>query len=140
VEAGWKAVLKDDRQGKFQLSWYENRQKQWQDVKGRVSDRELPYLSDAVAQADDKLWLLSNRHRQVADPTSEKTRRKKMAVEVQRYRCWQEQQEVSAHAFWDDSQAAYFERYLQCLFGGNRRTLSRRSIPLRPLEATELQT
>ncbi len=40
-----KLFLKDDRQGKFQLSWYENRQKQWQGVKGRVSGRELPFLS-----------------------------------------------------------------------------------------------
>src|ERR1035437_9903013 len=65
-----KLFLKDDRQGKYQLSWYENRQKQWQDVKGRASDRELPHVSDAVVQADDKSWFLSNRHRQVADPTS----------------------------------------------------------------------
>ena len=27
-----KLFLKDDRQGKFQLSWYEKRIKQWQDV------------------------------------------------------------------------------------------------------------
>jgi hypothetical protein len=31
-----KLFLKDDRQGKYLLSWYENRQKQWQHVKGRV--------------------------------------------------------------------------------------------------------
>ena len=31
-------------------------------------------------------------------------------------------------------------RYLPCLFGGNRRTMPRWSIPLRPQEATELQT
>ena len=30
--------------------------------------------------------------------------------------------------------------YLPCLFGGNKRTLWRWSIPLRPQEATELQT
>jgi integrase len=80
-----KLFLKDDRQGKYQLSWYENRQKQWQDVKGRVSDRELPYLSDAVVQADDKSWFLSNRHRQVADPTSVDSGRKKLGVEILRY-------------------------------------------------------
>jgi hypothetical protein len=49
-----KLFLKDDRQGKLQLSWYENRQKQWQDVKERGRDRELPYPSDADAQAEDK--------------------------------------------------------------------------------------
>jgi integrase len=77
-----KLFLKDDRQGKFQLSWYENRQKEWQKVKSRVSDRELPYLSDAVTQAEDKSWYLSNRHRQVSDPTSADSGRKKLGLEV----------------------------------------------------------
>ena len=54
-----KLFLKDDRQGKFQLSWYEDRQKQWQQVKSRVSDRKLPYPSDAVTQAEDKSWYPS---------------------------------------------------------------------------------
>ena len=80
-----KLFLKDDRQGKFQLSWYEDRQKQWQQVKSRVGDRELPYLSDAVTQAEDKSWYLSNRHRQVADPTSADSGRKKLGAEVRRY-------------------------------------------------------
>ena len=63
-----KLFLKDDRQGKYQLSWYENRQKQWQDVKGRVSDRELPYPSDAAAQAEDKSCYLSNRRTSTSSP------------------------------------------------------------------------
>ena len=84
-----KLFFKDDRQGKYQLSWYENpwyenRQKQWQHVKGRISDRELPYLSDAVVQADDKSRFLSNRHRQVADSTSVDSGRKKLGFEVRR--------------------------------------------------------
>jgi hypothetical protein len=64
-----KLLLKDDRRGIFQLSWYENRKKQFQEVKCRVSDRELPFLSEAIAQATDKSWFLSNQHRQVIPST-----------------------------------------------------------------------
>jgi hypothetical protein len=38
-----------------------------------------------VAQAEDKSWYLSNRHRQVADPTSVDSGRKKLGFEVRRY-------------------------------------------------------
>ena len=77
--------LKDDRQGIFQLCWHENRQKQWQNVKGRVSENELPFLSDAITQADDKSWFLNNRDRRVHDPTTDVVERKKLSVEVPRY-------------------------------------------------------
>ena len=77
--------LKDDQQGIFQLCWHENRQKQWQNVKGRVSENELPFLSDAITQADDKSWFLNNRDRRVNDPTTDVVERKKFSVEVPRY-------------------------------------------------------
>ena len=80
-----KLLLKDDRRGIFQLSWYENRKKQFQEVKCRISDRELPFLSEAIAQAEDKAWFLSNQHRQVADPTKDDTARKTLAMEVNAY-------------------------------------------------------
>jgi len=38
-----RLFLEDDRQTKFQLSWHENRQKQWQGAKRQVDDRELPH-------------------------------------------------------------------------------------------------
>jgi integrase len=80
-----KLLLKDDRRGIFQLSWYENRRKQFQEVKCRVSDRELPFLSEAIAQAEDKAWFLSNQHRQVADPTQNEIAGKKLASEAAMY-------------------------------------------------------
>ena len=80
-----KLLLKDDRRGIFQLSWYENRKKQFQEVKCRVSDRELPFLSEAIAQAADKSWFLSNQYRQVADPTQSEIARKKLASEAAMY-------------------------------------------------------
>jgi hypothetical protein len=43
-----------NRQGKFQISWYENRKKKWQDVKSSACDAELPYLSDAVKRGPSK--------------------------------------------------------------------------------------
>jgi hypothetical protein len=33
--------LKDDRRGIFQLCWHENRQKRWQNFKGRVNQLEV---------------------------------------------------------------------------------------------------
>jgi hypothetical protein len=60
--------LKDDRQGAFQLSWYEERQKQWQAVKSRAGDH--PFLSGAIAQAADKSWFLNDRHRDVSEPST----------------------------------------------------------------------
>ena len=80
-----KLLLKDDRRGIFQLSWYENRKKKFQEVKCSISDRELPFLSEAIAQAEDKAWFLSNQHRQVTDPTKDDTARKTLAMEVNAY-------------------------------------------------------
>jgi len=74
-----------NRQGKFQISWYENRKKQWQEVTNPASDQELPYLSDAVKLADDKAWFLNNRHRKVTDPTTEAASRKKLNTETSLY-------------------------------------------------------
>ena len=77
--------LRDDRQGIFQLSWYERRRKNWQRVKSRVSENELPFLSDAITQADDKSRFLNNQERRVHDPTTDVVERKKLSVEVPRY-------------------------------------------------------
>src|SRR5580698_10919525 len=85
LKANGALYLKDDRQGIFQLSWYENREKRWQKVKGRVSDREQPFLSDAIAQAREKSWFLNNRERRVYDPTTNVVDRKKLSVEVPLY-------------------------------------------------------
>ena len=100
VESGWTALpvgtpklrkedgkpfLHDDRQGKFRISWYENRRKQWQTVKNCMSDEELPYLSEAVAQAEDKAWFLNNRHRNVADPTAKTAVREELAEKIASY-------------------------------------------------------
>lgn len=84
-KANGTLYLKDDRPGAFQLSWYEGRQKQWQSVKGRVSENEPPFLSDAITQAEDKSWFLNNRDRRVCDPTTNVVERKKLSVEVPRY-------------------------------------------------------
>ncbi len=84
-KANGTLYLKDDRQGAFQLSWYEERQKQWQSVKGRVSENEPPLLSDAITQAEDKSWFLNNRDRRVYDPTTDVVERKKLSVEVPHY-------------------------------------------------------
>jgi integrase len=85
LKANGTLYLKNHRQGVFQLSWYEDRNKQWQVVKSRVGDRDLPFLSDAIAQAEDKSWFLSNQHRQVTDPTQNGIAQKKLAVEVAPY-------------------------------------------------------
>jgi hypothetical protein len=74
--------LRGDRQRKYRISWYENRRKQWHTVKSRVSEKELPYLSDAIRQAEDKAWFLNNRQRNVTDPTVGTTARKKLADEI----------------------------------------------------------
>jgi hypothetical protein len=70
LKANGTLYLKDDRQGVSQISWYEHRQKQWQNVKSRVSDDEFLHLSDAVKHAEDKAWFLNNRDRRVSDPTT----------------------------------------------------------------------
>ena len=55
---------KDNREGHFLISWYENRKKKRQVVKGRM-------LSDAVSLARSKAWYLNGRRQQhiVQDPT-----------------------------------------------------------------------
>jgi hypothetical protein len=77
--------LRDDRQGKFRISWYENRNKKWQTVTSRVSKKDLPFLSDALKLADNKALFLNNRHRNVADPTTETAARRKLNDELPAY-------------------------------------------------------
>lgn len=62
---GYTLFPKDEREGKFLISWYENRKKIRQTVKGR-------FLSDAVKLAKSKQWYLnSSRHGvEAADPTT----------------------------------------------------------------------
>jgi hypothetical protein len=74
--------LKDDWQGIFQLSWYEQRRKKWQNVKGRVKEDERPFLSDAIQQAKDKSTYLSDPLQQAVDQTPGPVTRKKVATEV----------------------------------------------------------
>jgi hypothetical protein len=59
--------LKDDRHGKFQLSWYENRIKQWQDVTNPNDEQQSPLLSHALQQADDKSWYRLSRRKQIIE-------------------------------------------------------------------------
>jgi hypothetical protein len=77
-----KLFVHHNRQGKFQISWYENRMKQWQEV---PSNEELPFLSDAVAEAEKKAWYLNNRHYSVTDPTLDAAARKRLDKEVSSY-------------------------------------------------------
>jgi len=74
-----------NRQGKFQISWYEGRKKKWQDVKNPASDTDLPFLSNAVKDAEDKAWYFNNRHRNVSDPTAEAAALKKLDQEIEVY-------------------------------------------------------
>ncbi len=76
--------LQDNRQGKYRLSWYENRKKQWQTVTNRGGAKRLPFLSDAIRQAEDKAWFLNNRHRNVPDPTLVENR-KELHAEIRAY-------------------------------------------------------
>lgn len=80
-----RLFLKDDRHGKFQLSWYEKRSKKWQDVTNPNDEQQMPQLSHAIKQADDKSWFLNNRHRNIADPTVAAAARKKLADEIPSY-------------------------------------------------------
>jgi len=80
-----RLFLKDDRQGKFQLSWYEKRSKKWQHVTNPNDEQKMPQLSHAIKQADDKSWFLNNRHRNIADPTVADAARKKLADEMPSY-------------------------------------------------------
>jgi integrase len=76
--------LQGDRQGKYRISWYYHRKKEWQTVKSRVREKEPPWLSDAIRQASDKAWYLNNRHHNVPDPTVAAAR-KKLADEILAY-------------------------------------------------------
>ena len=76
--------LQDNRQGKFRISWYENRKKQWQTVASRVGGKRLPFLAEAIRQAEDKAWFLNNRHRNVSDPTLVENR-KELHSEIRAY-------------------------------------------------------
>jgi integrase len=66
---GYTLYSKDDREGTFLISWYENRKKKRQAVEGR-------WLSDAVKLAVSKQWYLnSSRHGVKAqDPTTQEPR------------------------------------------------------------------
>ena len=80
-----RLFLKDEREGKFQLSWYEKRQKKFQNVTNPTDEQKLPLLSHALEQAKDKSWFLNNRHRNVTDPTAAIPTRKKLADEIRSY-------------------------------------------------------
>lgn len=43
-----RLFLKDDRQGKFELSWYEKRRKKWQHVTNPNDERRLPLFYHAL--------------------------------------------------------------------------------------------
>lgn len=77
--------LKDDREGKFQISWYENRRKKFQNVTNPTDEQKFPLLSHALKQADDKRWFLNNRHRNVTDPTVAAASRKRLDAEIPSY-------------------------------------------------------
>ena len=80
-----RLLLKDERQGKFQFSWYEKRGKKFQNVTNTNDEQQLPFLSHALKQADEKSWFLNNRHRNITDPTTAGPVRKKLADEVPSY-------------------------------------------------------
>jgi len=55
--------LKDKRQGKFKVSWYVGKKKQWHPA-------TFPTLGEALKAKDDKEWFLQNQSRPgVQDPT-----------------------------------------------------------------------
>ena len=76
-----RLLLKDVRQGRFQLSWYEKRGKKWQ--KSPTPTMSKNYLiSHAFQQANNKKsWFLNNRHRNIADPTARLLLQKKLGDE-----------------------------------------------------------
>lgn len=80
-----RLLLKDEREGKFELSWYEKRSKKWLRVTNPNDEQQLPLLSHAIQQTDDKAWFLNNRHRNVTDPTATSASRKKLADEITSY-------------------------------------------------------
>jgi hypothetical protein len=52
--------LQGDQRGRYGISRYQDRRKQWQTVRSRISECHLPCLLDAMRQADDKAWFLNN--------------------------------------------------------------------------------
>jgi hypothetical protein len=75
--------LQDDRRGKFKLSWYEDGRKEFQNVASR-SRGELPLLSEAIEQREDKQRYLSNRDIATKDPTIP-ANRKVLSVAIEAY-------------------------------------------------------
>ena len=65
IKKDGKLFVKDQREGNFIISWYEDRNKKRQTVDGRD-------LSDAVALAQSKAWYLNNcrEHPEVLDPAA----------------------------------------------------------------------
>ena len=68
LRADGTLYLKDDREGKFRISWYEGKRKQWHP--------QICYsLSEALRLKSDKEWFLKNQCRPgVQDPTLPDTR------------------------------------------------------------------
>ena len=68
-EGGYTLFSKDDREGRYLISWYENRKKKRQAVEGR-------WLSDAVKLAVSKQWYLNSSSHGVKaqDPTTQEPR------------------------------------------------------------------
>jgi hypothetical protein len=75
----------NNRQGKFELSWYEKRRKKLQGVTNPADEQQSPLLSHALKQADDKSWFLNNRHRNITDPTTTIADQKNLAAEISSY-------------------------------------------------------
>ena len=70
--------LKDGREGKFRVSWYEGTRKQWHPTTCRT-------LNDALRVKSDKEWFLKNQSRPgVQDPTTQDARAP-IATSVERY-------------------------------------------------------
>jgi integrase len=70
--------LKDEREGKFRVSWYEGTNKQWHPTTCRT-------LSDALKVKSDKEWFLKNQSRPgVQDPTTPDSRAP-ISISVDRY-------------------------------------------------------
>jgi hypothetical protein len=78
--------LKDDRQGILRLCWHEGRQKQWQSVKGRVSENELPFLSDAITQQAGDRMRAEKAPRRLMRKVAEDKERRIRSTRMQRER------------------------------------------------------
>jgi hypothetical protein len=63
LKADGTLYLKDDRGGKFHISWYEGKNKKWH-------PKTCATLSDALRVKADKEWFVQNQNRPgVQDPT-----------------------------------------------------------------------